>query len=260
MRSQRFIEAIVVGKSILFREGLAGILRAANFQVLASVSSADDLRPAKKTRRPRLYLIVQIGDDFDIALQQIALLRGRHPEARVALVTNHCRLNELTLAFRAGAHGYFISDITSETFVRSVSLVMMGEIIVPAALIKLKLDAKGSRLVEVANDPNSGKHISFASEDATAPILSSREREILRCIIDGASNKSIARKIDMNVATVKSHVKALLRKIRAENRTQAAIWGMNNGSRIQPEIERCAIKQIAVPATAALASMKNSKQ
>jgi two-component system nitrate/nitrite response regulator NarL len=49
-------------------------------------------------------------------------------------------------------------------------------------------------------------------------------------LIEGNSNKSIARKIDIAEATVKVHVKAILRKIRVQNRTQAAIWGMNNES------------------------------
>jgi two-component system nitrate/nitrite response regulator NarL len=57
-----------------------------------------------------------------------------------------------------------------------------------------------------------------------------REKSILRCLIEGHSNKCIARKIDIAEATVKVHVKAILRKIRVQNRTQAAIWGMNNAS------------------------------
>ena len=52
----------------------------------------------------------------------------------------------------------------------------------------------------------------------------------MRCIIEGESNKCIARKINVTEATVKVHVKAILRKIRVQNRTQAAVWGMNNGS------------------------------
>ena len=50
---------------------------------------------------------------------------------------------------------------------------------------------------------------------------------ILRCLIEGASNKCIARKIDITEATVKVHIKEILRKIRVQNRTQAAIWGIN---------------------------------
>ena len=72
------------------------------------------------------------------------------------------------------------------------------------------------------------------AEDAAAPQLSPRELVILRCLIEGNSNKGIARKIDIAEATVKVHVKAILRKIRVQNRTQAAIWGMNNVPPVQP--------------------------
>ena len=48
-------------------------------------------------------------------------------------------------------------------------------------------------------------------------------------LVDGSSNKAIARKINIAEATVKVHVKAILRKIRVNNRTQAAVWAMNNG-------------------------------
>jgi hypothetical protein len=73
---------------------------------------------------------------------------------------------------------------------------------------------------------------------------------ILRCLIEGGSNKSIARKNDIAEATVKVHVKAILRKIRVHNRTQAAIWGMNNGWQPQtttplaPELPPCATKRL----------------
>ena len=62
-----------------------------------------------------------------------------------------------------------------------------------------------------------------------APRLSARQIAILRCLVEGASNKIIARKLKIADATVKVHVKAILRKIRVQNRTQAAIWGMHNG-------------------------------
>jgi DNA-binding NarL/FixJ family response regulator len=109
MRRQRPFAVILIGKSILLREGLARILRAANFRILASVSGADDLRPSKATPHVPLYLIVHTGNDFDIALEQIAFFRNQHPDARIAIVADHYRLNELTSAFRAGANGYFVN-------------------------------------------------------------------------------------------------------------------------------------------------------
>jgi two-component system nitrate/nitrite response regulator NarL len=63
-----------------------------------------------------------------------------------------------------------------------------------------------------------------------ARALSTQEKRILRYLVDGSSNKVIARKIDIAEATVKVHVKAILRKIRVHNRTQAAVWAINNNS------------------------------
>ena len=62
-----------------------------------------------------------------------------------------------------------------------------------------------------------------------SPLLSEQQKRILRYLVEGESNKMIARKIDIAEATVKVHIKAILRKIRVQNRTQAAVWAMNNG-------------------------------
>ena len=59
--------------------------------------------------------------------------------------------------------------------------------------------------------------------------LSEREIEILRCLILGYANKVISRRLDISEATVKVHVKAILRKLRVSNRTQAAIWAVKRG-------------------------------
>ena len=59
--------------------------------------------------------------------------------------------------------------------------------------------------------------------------MSQREVQILRCLLSGDSNKMIANQLSITEATVKVHLKSLLRKINASNRTQAAIWALNNG-------------------------------
>jgi two-component system nitrate/nitrite response regulator NarL len=64
-------------------------------------------------------------------------------------------------------------------------------------------------------------------------ILSERENQILRCLIKGLSNKGIARELRIAEATVKVHVKGILRKVCAKNRTQAAIWALNNMSEVE---------------------------
>jgi len=234
MRQRQSFAIILVGKSILLREGLARILRSASFRILASVSSADDLLPSKVQLHQPLFLVVHTGDDFDAAVEQIELFRGQHPGGRIAIVADHYRLDELVLAFRAGANGYFADVMTCDAFIKSMELVMMGETIFPPAFLSFVLDPKGNRLGQAAPLDENDQAILVGTENTLAPQLSTREKSILRCLIEGDSNKCIARKIDIAEATVKVHVKAILRKIRVQNRTQAAIWGMrlaNNSSR-----------------------------
>jgi two-component system nitrate/nitrite response regulator NarL len=202
---------------------------------LASVSCADEFRPGKSTAHPPLFLLVHTGDDFDAALEQIESFRSRRPDARIAIVADHYRLNELISAFRAGASGYFVNFITSDRFIRSLELVMMGETIFPPAFLAFILDPDGPHMAETTANDRSSTPIIVTTEEASAPVLSPREQLILHYIIEGASNKCIARKIAIAEATVKVHVKAILRKIRVQNRTQAAIWGLSNPTYTQPE-------------------------
>jgi DNA-binding NarL/FixJ family response regulator len=234
MKRRQSFATILVGKRILLREGLAKILRSANFRILASVSCADDLPPSKLQSHQPLFLVVHTGDDFDAAVKQIELLRDQQPAGRIAIVADHYRLDELVSAFRAGAHGYFVDIMTCDAFIRSMELVIMGEIIFPPAFLSFVLGPEDEQLGETVPRDEKNEAILFTTEDTLTPQLSAREKSILRCLIEGNSNKCIARKIDIAEATVKVHVKAILRKIRVQNRTQAAIWGMNNGTLTRP--------------------------
>jgi DNA-binding NarL/FixJ family response regulator len=233
MRRRQGFATFIVGKSVLIREGIARILSAANFRTIASVSSIDDLSPSKLQSHPSLVLIVHSGDDFESAVEQIELLKERHPKARIAVVADHYRLHEMVSAFRAGASGYFIDVMTCDVFVKSIELVMMGETIFPPAFMSSILDSEGDHFAKAEPRNGNDRAIAFTTDRITQQ-LSPREKSIMQCLIAGDSNKSIARKIDIAEATVKVHVKAILRKIRVQNRTQAAIWGMNNGSLVRP--------------------------
>jgi two-component system nitrate/nitrite response regulator NarL len=230
MRTRQIFGAILVGKNILLREGIARILHSANFRILASVACADELPPSKPTPHPQLFLLVHTGNDVDPTLEQIELLKDRHPGGRIAIIADHYRLSELVSAFRAGANGYFVDVMTCDILIKSLELVMMGETIFPPAFLSYVLDTEGVHQIEASPSNKNGEAILVTTDEMITPQLSPREKSILRCLIEGDSNKSIARKMDIAEATVKVHVKAILRKIRVQNRTQAAIWGMNNGS------------------------------
>ena len=230
MPRQQAFATILVGKSILLREGLARILRSANFRIVASISSANDLLPSKPQLHQPLFLIAHTGDSFDVVIEQIGIIRDRHPTARIAIVADRYRLGELVSALRAGANGYFVDVMTCDVFIKSVELVMMGETIYPPAFLSFVLDPEINHLDEAVPCEEQEQMILIATDDTIEPPqLSPREKSILRCLVEGTLNKCIARKIDIAEATVKVHVKAILRKIRVQNRTQAAIWGMKNG-------------------------------
>lgn len=233
MRRHESFGTILIGKSILIREGIVRILRAKNFRVLASASCLDELSTAARSQQ-LLFLIVHTSDDFHLAIEQIELVREQHPSARIAVVADHCRQAEPDLAFNAGATGYFVSSMSCEAFVKSIELVMMGETVFPPAFLSPSSAIAGDHRSKSPPPVESEAAILVAAESAAIPQLSPRELVILRCLIEGNSNKGIARKIDIAEATVKVHVKAILRKIRVQNRTQAAIWGMNHVSPVRP--------------------------
>ncbi|WP_024512600.1 response regulator transcription factor [Bradyrhizobium sp. ARR65] len=236
MRRRQSFATILIGKSVLLREGLSKILRTENFRIQGSVSCASDLIPISfQQQHQPLFLIIHTGDDFEFTLEQIELVREQYPNGRIAVVADHYGLDELLSAFRAGAHGCLVDIATCDAFIKSIELVMMGQTILPPALLSFVRDIETAPPNETEPHREIDRAVPFrreytSAQDATAPQLSPREQLILRCLIKGDTNKCIARKIDIAEATVKVHVKAILRKIRVQNRTQAAIWAMNNDS------------------------------
>jgi two-component system, NarL family, nitrate/nitrite response regulator NarL len=120
-------------------------------------------------------------------------------------------------SLRAGASGYLLNDTTCEALIKSLELVSLGaHMLPPQALDLLSGEACGE-------DP--ATHAVAHSPQA----LSSREVEVLRCLSQGKANKVIAREWGISEATVKVHVKAILRKIQVKNRTEAALWARDHG-------------------------------
>ena len=227
MRRRPFA-TVIVGPSALQREGLAMILCAANFRIVASQTTLDNLRVEALAKYEATLLIVDASDDPGIAARLIAQFKAIYPPGRIAVLGERSGPADILSAFRAGANAYFGRVSTCEALIKALELVMLGETILPAQLSPL-LDRHGE-----AGGPLPTSHESGTTQDLVFPggigaqQLSERESCILRCIVDGASNKLIARKINIAEATVKVHVKAILRKIRVQNRTQAAIWALNN--------------------------------
>ncbi|NOJ43315.1 LuxR C-terminal-related transcriptional regulator [Bradyrhizobium australiense] len=231
MRRRQSFAIILIGTSVVLRAGLHRILRTAHFRIQGSIARADDLIPRTLQEGQLLFLMIDTGQDVDSIIKQVELLRDQYPNGRIAIVADHYGLSEIVSVFRAGASGYFVDITSCDAFIKSIELVMMGQTIFPPALLSLVRGTESATEAEPRgeNDRTLSKTEDTAAEHATAPRLSTRESSILCRLVEGDSNKCIARKVDIAEATVKVHVKAILRKIRVQNRTQAAIWAINNG-------------------------------
>lgn len=198
----------LLGRDTLMREGLRLILSAHGFIVTQSVE-----RAAALSRDSDDDIIVVIEDDHDTGdWADIHALHRRFPAAKLVMLADTMNLQGIMGAFEAGVQGYIVKQTLPDALVGSLRLVAMGERVLPSHLV----DA----LMHRESTPGDSRMIGLAG-------LSAREREILNCLAMGNPNKVIARQLSISESTVKVHVKAILRKLRVTNRTQAAIHGMN---------------------------------
>jgi two-component system nitrate/nitrite response regulator NarL len=232
---RRHFWTIIVGSCTLFREGLAQILDHAGFRIIASRPSVADLPDGHRSPPKPVLLIVDAGSDPNLAIREIELFKKRNQlEARIAVMADCVKLDDAISAFRAGASAYLVKNSTGDMFVKFLDLVMRGETILLAGLLSSTVDLDDDQDDTPPPIKTTGNSVLLLDTDSTGtPELSAREKCILQCLIMGDSNKAIARKINIAEATVKVHIKAILRKIRVQNRTQAAIWAVNHASFVQ---------------------------
>ena len=206
---------LVLGKNEIVREGLRRILADQFFQVEAMSPEQVISSEIPKEIMPHLIIVDATSNAESIATCRA--LREKYPQARLVLMGESHGLDTIASAYAAGIDGYLIKAISCEPLVGALKLILMGEKILP------------SQTVDALVDPRSR----FAYGDWEAiragANLSDREIEILECLIRGEANKLISRHLTITEATVKVHVKAILRKLRVQNRTQAAIWAVNRG-------------------------------
>jgi two-component system nitrate/nitrite response regulator NarL len=219
---------IVVEPSIFIREGLVRVLGAARFRIIGSANCLEDIALASLPRDRSMLLVVGTGEDPRAAIRQIELFRKWHPAGRVAVVGGAWDIDDIVSVFRTGANACFVEVEACDILIKTLELVMLGETILPSAMLLSHILESSSSSIELQLAANAGVSTHIEGEDV--PHLSTRQKCILRHLVDGHSNKLIARKIDVAEATVKAHIKAILHKIRVRNRTQAAMWAISHGS------------------------------
>ena len=186
----------------------------------------DDLTLAGETGEPEegLRLAAELDPDMILldlnmpglnGIETLKRLREQGFAGRVVMFTVSDHEEDVVAALRSGADGYLLKDMDPDEMVRQLRQVALGRMVISESLTTLLAEALRSQRSRPAA-PNISS-------------LTQREREILRELAAGLSNKLIARKLDITDGTVKVHVKHLLKKLNLRSRVEAAVWAVQEG-------------------------------
>ena len=212
------VRVLVVDDHTLFRRGLTALLAGdARFAVVGEAGDAGEAQRRAALLQPDVILLDNhlpgvTGVDALPGLKEVA------PGSRVLMLTVSEDERDLAAALRGGAQGYLLKTADSDMLASAIERTMRGEsTISPEMTGKLVTAFQALRTDTETAVP--------AAADAD-PIhsLSPREHEILGHIARGASNKEIARALDIAETTVKIHVQHILRKLKLSSRVQAAVY------------------------------------
>ena len=211
------LKIAVIDPSGLFREGLVSLLAGVGFIPVLDAPSIRDLKPLSDGQAAPDILLIDSPHD-DNVVNTINAVRAWSPATKVVFLAQEFDIDLLSKSFDAGASGCLLKGICCDALVGALNLIDAGEKVFPSAL--------ASRLAALANRLG---HAAFNLAQFRDTGLSEREIEILRCLAIGYANKAIAAGLNIAESTVKIHMKRILRKTHASNRTQAAIWALEHG-------------------------------
>ncbi|MGB7815536.1 MAG: response regulator transcription factor [Methylotenera sp.] len=211
------IRVLIVDDHTLFRSGIKLLLqRQEGFEVVGE--AGDGLEGVKRAKqlKPDVVLL-DLHMPGTSGLEAIPLLREEAPQTQVIMLTVSEDAEDLIDALRAGARGYLLKNIETDFLLDSIRRAANGESVMSSQMAGKLADAMRAPQKEaVAAEISPGK-------------LSPREREIIVMLARGASNKEIARSLDLAESTVKIHVQGILRKLNIVSRVQAAVYAVEHG-------------------------------
>ena len=227
------VTTILGCNNAMLREGLKHILSSTRFKLHPEDLTRARVRQDQWEGSAPLLIILDANLYSGELADHIWSLKQQHSHARIVILSDSFSLEDMRSAFQAGADGYCLATTGCEALIKYLDLVILGEVVFPSAAFLAAISGDGEELEppkEVSAIKASSLQSSPSMEGQDSPIrtLSAREAEMLQCLMQGSPNKVIARKLDVAEATVKVHIKAILRKIRVANRTQAAMWAVNH--------------------------------
>jgi two-component system nitrate/nitrite response regulator NarL len=210
------IRVLLIDDHTLFRSGVKALLsRNPDFEVVGE--AADGLEGVKRAKalEPDVILL-DLHMPGTSGRDALKLLLEDAPQARVLMLTVSEDAEDLIETLRSGATGYLLKNINTETLLDSIRKAAEGESVVSPQMT--------GKLVQGLKAPAKSEPTP-AEKDRLSP----REREILAFLAKGASNKEIARRLDLAESTVKIHVQHILRKLNLSSRVQAAVYAVEAG-------------------------------
>ncbi|RYE49662.1 MAG: response regulator transcription factor [Hyphomicrobiales bacterium] len=210
----------VLSPSEVEREGLCRILAEYGFEI----DGAHPDRwagPSLSSLESGVSIVLIDAQSSAQALGYSQQVKLATPDCKVVIFSADCHSDTIVDAFKAGVDGYVDKHTSCEGLAKMLTLVGLGEKVIPS---------QPFLNMQLFNTDN----LLFKGDGAPEADLSDRELDIMRGLIRGDPNKTIAQQISITEATVKVHVKSILRKVGVLNRTQAAIWGLNRGIAADP--------------------------
>ena len=207
------VRVLVVDDTTLFRQGIRSLLEKRHgFDVVGEASSAQEATELAAALAPDVILLDQDMPGLD-TIEAIKLIKAQHPKSEIIVLAEEADDETPFRTLEAGAIGYVLKDINPENLARAIDGVCNGRTLIHPQITR-QLVERFRALSREKNGTN-GSHLGG---------LTTRELEILLEVAKGSTDREIAQRIFVSTTTVKSHIRAIFRKIGARNRTQAVVY------------------------------------